>query len=55
MLIFGFLDFESAYSSETLEKIKNHYTKEEDTYRHFFEEINNSYIEEEITWIGTLT
>ena len=33
----------------------NHYIKEEDTWRHFLAEINNKYIEKEITWIGTLT
>ena len=45
---------ESAYSRETLEEIKNHYIKEEDASRQFFAEINN-YVEEEITWIRTLT
>ena len=45
---------ESAYSSETLEEIKNRYIKEEDTWRQFFAEMNN-YIEEEITLIRTLT
>ena len=46
---------ESAHSRETLEEIKNHYIKEEDTWRHSVAEINNYYIEKEITWIGTLT
>ena len=46
---------ESAYSRETLEKIKNHYIKDKDAWRHIFAEINNNYIEEEITWVGTLT
>ena len=46
---------ESAYSSETLEEIKNRYIKEEDTWRQFFAEMNNNYIEEEITLIRTLT
>ena len=46
---------ESAYSRDTLEKMKNHDIKEEDAWRHFFAEINNNYIEQEITWIGTLT
>ena len=45
---------ESAYSRETLEKIKNHYIKDKDAWRHIFAEINNNYIEEEITWVGTL-
>ena len=44
----------SAYSRETLEKIKNHYIEEKDTWRYFFVEINSNYIEEEITWIRTL-
>ena len=46
---------ESAYSSETLEEIKNRYIKEEDTWRQIFAEMNNNYIEEEITLIRTLT
>ena len=46
---------ESAYSSETLEEIKNRYIKEEDTWRQFFADMNNNYIEEEITLIRTLT
>ena len=46
---------ESAYSSETLEEIKNRYIKEEDTWRQFFAEMNDNYIEEEITLIRTLT
>ena len=46
---------ESAYSSETLEEIKNRYIKEEDTWRQFFAEMNNNYIEEELTLIRTLT
>ena len=45
---------ESTYSKETLEKIKNHYIKEEDAWRHMFAEIN-SYIKKEITWIRTST
>ena len=45
---------ESAYSRETLEEIKNHCIKEEDAWRHFFAGKDN-YIEQEITWIGTLT
>ena len=45
---------ESAYSRETLEEIKNHWIKEEDAWRHFFAGKDN-YIEQEITWIGTLT
>ena len=40
---------------EALEKIKNHDIKEEDAWRHFFAEINNDCIVEEITWIQTLT
>ena len=46
---------ESTYSNETLEEIKNRYIKEEDTWRQFFAEMNNNYIEEEITLIRTLT
>ena len=42
------------YSVEALEKIKNHYIKEEHAWRHLFAEINNNYIEEEITCIRTL-
>ena len=45
---------ESTYSKETLEKIENHYIKEEDAWRHIFAEIN-SYIKKEITWIRTST
>ena len=36
-------------------RLRNRYIKEEDAWRHFFAEINNNYIEEEITWAGTLT
>ena len=46
---------ESTYSNETLEEIKNRYIKEEDTWRQFFAEMNDNYIEEEITLIRTLT
>ena len=44
---------ESAYFMEALEEI-NHYIKEKHAWRHLFEEINNNYIEEEITCIQTL-
>ena len=41
-------------SRKTLEEVRNHCIKEEDAWWHFFVEINNDYIEEEITWIRTL-
>ena len=45
---------DNAYLREGLEEIKNCYIKEEDAWNHFFVEINNDYIEEEITRIRTL-
>ena len=44
---------ESPHSRKRLEEIKIHYIKEEDAGRQSFSEKNH--IEEEITWIGTLT
>ena len=43
--------------SDYLVEIKNHYkvVKEEEAWRHLFVERNNDYIEEEITWVQTLT
>ena len=40
---------ESAYLREVLEEIKNQNIKDEDAWRHVLAEINNDYIEEEIT------
>ena len=45
---------DNAYLREGLEEIKNCHIKEEDAWNHFFVEINNDYIEEEITRIRTL-
>ena len=36
-------------------RLRNRYIKEEDAWRHFFAEIDNNYIEEEITYIWTMT
>ena len=43
--------------SDYLVEIKNRYkvVKEEEAWRHLFVERNNDYIEEEITWVQTLT
>ena len=47
---------DSTYLKEALEEIKNLYIIiEEDTWGHFFVEMNNNYIEEENTSIWTLT
>ena len=42
------------HSREALEEIENHCIKEKEAWRYFFAEINNNYLEEEITWIRTI-
>ena len=37
---------EGTCSREVLEEVKNYYIKEENSWRHFFAEMNNNYIEE---------
>ena len=42
------------HSREALEEIENHCIKVKEAWRYFFAEINNNYLEEEITWIRTI-
>ena len=46
---------ERPYLREALEEVKNFHIKEQAAWKLFFAEINNNYIQEETTWIQTLT